>query len=133
LAASKLYGIAYWAQLHSIQVLGSDGGGYLDDVTNGLNHILNHGQHPCVVSMSLGSDGSSQAMTNVINAIVAKGSLVIVAAGNDYLSDACNSFPANIPSVIAVGATDSDDNIAFFSNVGRCVKIWAPGIVLEIV
>jgi subtilisin family serine protease len=35
---------------------------------------------------------------------------------------------ASAPSAVTVGATDSADNAASFSNWGSCVDIWAPGV-----
>lgn len=84
-ATSSEYGIAPLAQVHSVQVLGPDGSGYLDDVADGLNYILQYGFHPSVISMSLGASVSSQTMTNIINAIVAKGSIVLAAAGKTFV------------------------------------------------
>jgi subtilisin family serine protease len=35
--------------------------------------------------------------------------------------------PASEPSAITVGATDVDNNVAYFSSLGTCVDIMAPG------
>ncbi len=35
---------------------------------------------------------------------------------------------ADLDSIIFVGATDSDDNPAYFSNYGDLVDVWAPGL-----
>lgn len=39
-----------------------------------------------------------------------------------------NSSPASAPSAITVGAIDSADAKASFSNFGRAVDIFAPGV-----
>jgi subtilisin family serine protease len=49
-----------------------------------------------------------------------------VAAGNDA-RDASNSSPASEPTVFTVGATDSSDRLAYFSNFGAFVDVLAPG------
>lgn len=126
LASNPLYGICSLAQLHSIQVLDETGSGYLDDVVAGLNWILYNGIHPSVISMSLGSPSSSQSLNTVIAALINKGSLVIVAAGNEG-TDACTSYPAGTPGTIAVGATDNQDMRTYYSNYGSCVKGYGPG------
>jgi subtilisin family serine protease len=51
----------------------------------------------------------------------------VVAAGNWY-SDACNYSPSSEASAITVGAIDSTDTAAAFSNSGSCVDIMAPGV-----
>jgi hypothetical protein len=50
----------------------------------------------------------------------------VVAAGNSNV-DACSSSPAREAQAITVGATDSSDTRAWFSNYGSCLDIFAPG------
>ena len=51
---------------------------------------------------------------------------MVAAAGNDGTSG--KSYPAAYDDVIAVGATDEDDNWASFSNYGKdWVSVGAPG------
>lgn len=51
---------------------------------------------------------------------------VAVAAGNDG-ADFGNSSPAGAPGAFAVGASDSNDGIAYFSNFGGGLGVFAPG------
>ena len=51
---------------------------------------------------------------------------VVVAAGNDG-EDACFSTPAAAAFAVTVGASDSADSVAFYSNYGACVDVVAPG------
>jgi subtilisin family serine protease len=55
-----------------------------------------------------------------------------VAAGNGDIfgrpANACSYSPARVPSAITVGATQSNDASASFSNYGTCLDIWAPGV-----
>merc|ERR1719330_1827371 len=76
--------------------------------------------------MSLGGSGVVAAIEDAVDAAVAAGVVVSVAAGNSN-SDACNFSPAYVPSAITVGSTDSTDTRSYFSNYGTCVDIWAPG------
>jgi aqualysin 1 len=57
---------------------------------------------------------------------VNKGVTMVVAAGNNNAS-ACNYSPASEPSALTVGATDSGDTRASYSNYGTCVDLFAPG------
>jgi len=50
-----------------------------------------------------------------------------VGAGNAK-EDAKNTSPARVSEVITVGASDSNDAIASFSNFGPSVDIFAPGV-----
>jgi subtilisin family serine protease len=35
--------------------------------------------------------------------------------------------PASAPSVIAVGSSTNEDKISSFSNIGKCLTLFAPG------
>jgi hypothetical protein len=52
----------------------------------------------------------------------------VVAAGN---SNACNSSPARVSAALTVGATDSTDTRAGFSNYGSCLDLFAPGVNID--
>lgn len=54
----------------------------------------------------------------------AQGIIIVVSAGNDA-SDV--SYPARFPSTIAVSATTSTDELAYYSNFGPEVDVAAPG------
>jgi subtilisin family serine protease len=47
--------------------------------------------------------------------------------GNEREAGSPTSYPAAIPSVIAVGATSLDDTVAEFSNRGPHIALGAPG------
>lgn len=75
--------------------------------------------------MSLGSDGDDPVVAEQISYALSQGLVVVAAAGNDGLAQL--SYPANYAGVIAVGATDSSDNRASFSNYGANLALVAPG------
>jgi subtilisin family serine protease len=65
-----------------------------------------------------------------IDAALAAGIVLVAAAGNDGVNIGTGGqavTPASCKGVIAVGATDSSDRRAFFSNYGTDVDITAPG------
>ncbi|ORX47755.1 hypothetical protein DM01DRAFT_1338981 [Hesseltinella vesiculosa] len=78
-----------------------------------------------IVNLSLGAL-YSQACNDAIEQILRLGIHVTVAAGN-YGEDACMYSPGSTPGAVTVGATNQDDSIAYYSNFGTCVDIFAPG------
>ncbi|EXX79087.1 Prb1p [Rhizophagus irregularis DAOM 197198w] len=80
--------------------------------------------------MSLNGD-FSKSMNNIIENLTNAGIHVVVAAGNDD-TDACKSSPSSAPTAITVGATEEDsDQVVDFSNFGRCLDIFAPGVNIK--
>jgi hypothetical protein len=78
-----------------------------------------------VANMSLGGSFSASLNTAAAN-LVAAGVFLAVAAGNSN-ANAANYSPASEPSACTVGATDSTDARASYSNYGALVDIFAPG------
>ena len=76
--------------------------------------------------MSLGGPATS-SLNEATNSAVAQGMVVAVAAGNESGADACSKSPASASNALTTGATTKEDRWASFSNVGRCLDIWAPG------
>jgi thermitase len=79
-----------------------------------------------VISMSLGGYHFSQAYQEAINYAWNKGAVIVAAAGNDNIS--IPHYPSDYDNVISVGATDSNDQKADFSNFGQGVDVAAPGV-----
>lgn len=81
-----------------------------------------------VSNNSYGGGPASQAMEDVIRA---SHSVFVVAAGNDGTNnDTSPHYPSNydLNNIIAVAATDHNDQMAYFSNFGiKSVDIGAPG------
>jgi subtilisin family serine protease len=77
-----------------------------------------------VITLSL-SVSSSSAIDAAIEYAVAEGVFIDCAAGNNGPSV---GYPASHPDVMAVAATDHDDEVAGFSNPGPEVEVAAPGV-----
>lgn len=82
--------------------------------------------HAILQSMSLGG-GKSPSLDLVVNNSVKKGLHFAVAAGNDN-RDAKDFSPAAAELAITVGASTIADSRAYFSNFGKTVDIFAPGL-----
>jgi subtilisin family serine protease len=124
-------GVAKAVTIWMGSVVNCQGGGTSSKVIAGMDWIAANGQKPGVVNMSLGY-GNVTAVNDAATRLVAAGYTVAVAAGNGNFAgkpiNACNESPANSPNVITVGATDTNDKEASFSNYGTCVDILAPGV-----
>ena len=80
-----------------------------------------------VINMSLGGPGGCpQAVQQAIDAALALGSVVVVAAGNET-DNTENYAPSGCSGVITVGASNRNGDRAFYSNFGQRVDISAPG------
>lgn len=123
------FGVAKRALLHGIKVLDRDGSGSDRTIIAGIDfatkHALEHGR-PSVLSLSLGG-GASQALDDAVRSAIQSGVHVVLAAGNDG-EDASLSSPSRVKEAIVVGATDIEDKIASFSNIGSVVDVFAPGV-----
>lgn len=78
-----------------------------------------------VISISLGSDYPDDFILEAIQAAQAKGIPVVAASGNDGCD--CMVYPARYPEVVAVGALDTNNQVASFSSWGQNIDIVAPG------
>ncbi|KAK4151275.1 cuticle-degrading protease [Chaetomidium leptoderma] len=129
------YGVAKKTQLFAVKVLNASGSGTISSVLAGIDFVASDaanrtaaGQCPkgSVANMSLGG-GKSDAINSAAAAAVRAGVFFAVAAGNSG-DDAKYYSPASEPSVCTVGATDVQDVIAYFSNYGAGVDVFAPGV-----
>ena len=124
--AGSVYGVAKQATIVPVRVLNCQGAGTTSGVLAGLDWVTtDHTSGPAVVNMSLGGK-PSKALDAAVLSVIEDGITVVVAAGNAH-SSACNSSPARVSEAITVGATNSSDTRAPYSNFGKCVDIFAPG------
>jgi aqualysin 1 len=119
------YGVAKGVKLYAVRVLDCNGGGTTSGVIAGIDWVTKNRVLPAVANMSLGG-WYSQATNDAVEASVASGVVYAVAAGN-YGMDACQFSPASAAGAITVGATTRQDARAFYSNIGSCVDMFAPG------
>jgi type VII secretion-associated serine protease mycosin len=68
-------------------------------------------------------------LRNAVATAVKSGALVVAAAGNDGADGtSADTYPASYPGVLAVAASDRNDERAFFSQAGDFVDVAAPGV-----
>jgi subtilisin family serine protease len=130
-AAGGTFGVARGALIIPLAVMGCNGRGTSLEIVRGVDYVMRQQRAnpsiPVVINMSLGVAGGSSVVDNAVSRAIVAGITTIVAAGNSAV-DACTVSPARVPDAITVGATDVNDRIATFSNVGRCVDVFAPGV-----
>lgn len=103
-------------------------GDSLGDGLGGIDWLVQNKQTPAVLQMSWGpTEDTSVIAEAAVDAAVAAGITVVVAGGN-YARDACDSTTfARIPNAIAVASTDASNTRSYFSNLGPCIDMLAPG------
>jgi len=126
--AGAHYGMAKKARVIAVKVLNAAGSGSWAGVISGINWVANDSTHrPATANMSLGG-GKMQSVNDALDAAVLHGKVVMVAAAGNNNGDTCQFSPASAPEAIAVGASDNQDRKATFSNHGRCMHLFAPGV-----
>lgn len=118
-------GIAPKCKMTSLRTLDANGSGYTHYSTAALAWIASQ-PDPHIVNMSLGSSHRSPHQDAICKALYDKGCIIVAAAGNENTGS--KSYPAAYESVMAIGATDSSSDRAWFSNYGKHIVVSAPGV-----
>jgi aqualysin 1 len=142
--STDVVGVAPGARLTGVKVIGCDGSGSVSNVIEGIDWVTAKARKPAIANISL-STGASRAFDSAVRKSANSGIFYAVAAGNDH-DNACNYSPARAGKarrdtngdgkidykdsngIVTTAATDSSDEEARFSNYGRCVDLWAPGV-----
>ncbi|OGC05188.1 hypothetical protein A2276_04535 [candidate division WOR-1 bacterium RIFOXYA12_FULL_43_27] len=126
--AKGVAGVGWNHNILAVKVLDSNGDGSIADVSNGIKYAADYGSD--VINLSLGDDSPSSTLKEAVDYAIAKGSLLVCAAGNENTSEPL--YPAAYDGVLAVAATDSSDQRSIWSatrasNWGTWVDLAAPG------
>ncbi|CAK7238407.1 hypothetical protein SEUCBS140593_010657 [Sporothrix eucalyptigena] len=130
---SATYGVAKKTQLFAVKVLDASGSGSYSGVIAGIDFVAQDAKtrvpaqctKGAVANMSLGG-GFSAAVNSAAAALISAGVFLAVAAGNSA-ADAGDYSPSSEPTVCTVAASESVDDMAYYSNYGSVVDIFAPG------
>lgn len=122
--ALDVAGVSWNAKIMALKFLDVTGKGFTDDAARAFYYAVDNGAD--VVSNSWGGAGFSQALEDAINYAHSQGLIIVASAGNDDSNRPV--YPAFYENVIAVAATDSNDQRAPFSNYGDWVDLAAPGV-----
>jgi serine protease len=127
-------GVAFGAKVVPVRVLGKCGG-YTSDIADGIiwasggtvSGVPANANPAKVINMSLGGGGTCGTTTqNAINSARLRGTVVVVAAGNNN-ANAGSYTPASCAGVVTVAATNRSGGRSYFSNYGTVVDVAAPG------
>jgi len=123
-------GVSWRARIMPLRVLDATGAGFTSDIVSAIEYATANGAH--IINASLGGTAYSQAMKDAIKAAGDAGVLFVAAAGNDGTNnDGTHHYPSDydLPNIVSVAATDSNDALASFSNYGSTsVDVGAPGV-----
>jgi hypothetical protein len=100
-----------------------------DSLADGINYAVSSGAR--VISMSIGYSSPSTAVRQALLNAYQHRVVVVASAGNSgtYSSgQAPESFPADYPGVISVGAVSAAGSVAGFSSDNLSVQVAAPGV-----
>lgn len=119
-------GVAPKAELIIGKVLGNDGSGAFHWIADGVLWAVEQGAQ--IINMSLGGPASSHRLYQAIHVALAKGVMVICAAGNEGSLFQNNiGYPGRYGGVITVASHDENGNRSGFSSRGGEIDVMAPG------
>jgi subtilisin family serine protease len=121
--ATGLAGACWTCVVLPVKVLDADGTGNTATIAAGIVWAVDHGAK--VINLSLGSPGTTDALSEAVRYAALRGVVVVAAAGNS--GSAIPFYPAAEPSVLAVAATNENDRLYSWSNHGAWVEVAAPG------
>ncbi len=120
-------GVAPQVDLYAVKVLDDWGYGQRSDLIAGIEWALGEGIQ--IINMSLQNYDDEEDLEEAINNAYAAGVLLVGAAGNHWHGPV--SVPGKYADVITVTASDVNDGLAWFSNIGPEVELIAPGVDVE--
>ncbi|EST23154.1 hypothetical protein N566_25920 [Streptomycetaceae bacterium MP113-05] len=125
-------GLAKAAKIMPLRYTGGDDPDQKGD-SGTMSEAIDHAVSKGVDIINISSDTADKKPNTGLEAAVARAVaadiLVVVAAGNDGTDGKLEkTYPAAYPGVLAVGASDRNNERAEFSQKGRFVDLAAPGV-----
>ena len=125
-------GVAPGAPLTGVKVLDCDGVGSHSSVLKGVDWVTANANKPAVANMSLAGP-ASRTLDDAVRKSARSGVFYSLAAGDNSALGACKFSPARAGAgtnngIATVAATNKRNVEPSWSDYGRCVDIWAPGV-----
>jgi subtilisin family serine protease len=117
-------GLAPSARILPVRVLDSAGNGNTYNAARGIVWAVSRGAD--VINLSFAGNQIDPQMQAAVDYAVRHDVVVVAAAGNQGCSGP-TTYPAALPGVIGVAASNRHDRIAPFSTCGPAVDVSAPG------
>jgi subtilisin family serine protease len=118
-----LAGYCWTCSIMPVKVLAADGHGSGEAIAAGIRWAATHGA--TVINMSFVLDQADAVVAGAVAAAVARGAIVVAAAGNVGGSDV--RYPGGLPGVISVGGVDRSSALYPWSTYGPWTSVAAPG------
>jgi serine protease len=133
IAAGLRFGVSKKVKVVPLRVFGCSGLADRSHVIQAMEWTIVNQQlspSPAVINMSISMNNSygSVALDTAFKNVIAANILPIVSGGNNS-TDACAWGSRR---GLTVGATARDDSIAYFSNIGKCIDLFAPGRLVNV-
>ena len=125
-------GVAPEALLYDLKALGDDGSGYISDIIEAIQWASDPDGNGLaddrldIINMSFGAEIGNIFLRVACHLAYRDGLLLVAAAGNEHGGPV--GYPAAYNRVVAVSATDVNNQIASFSSTGPEVEFAAPGV-----
>jgi serine protease len=121
-------GVAFNSRLMPLRIFPRNGGARVSDAIQAVNFAARNGAD--IINMSYGANTPSNAERQALQSAYRTGVSLFASAGNsgnddDFSGDV--DYPARYDMVLAVGATDLAEDLAYYSSYGPHLDIVAPG------
>ncbi|MEW6681018.1 MAG: S8 family serine peptidase, partial [bacterium] len=117
-------GLAWNCKLLAVKCLDDKGFGNDADIDKAIRYAADNGAK--VINMSFGGEEAGITIKEACDYAYNKGVFLVAATGND--GNATMFYPAGYENVMAVAATNQNDQKAGFSNYGGWVDVASPGM-----
>ncbi|CAO3613090.1 unnamed protein product [Cunninghamella blakesleeana] len=125
--AGYVHGVAKGATIHAVKILDKSGSGTTSGLIKALSHVIEVAEPgKSLINLSL-SGPKSKVLDDIIKEATKSHNIPIFVSAGNAGTDACFFSPSSSKDVFTVGATDSNDRVPSYSDVGKCVSIYAPG------
>ncbi|WP_181792879.1 type VII secretion-associated serine protease mycosin [Streptomyces sp. WELS2] len=123
-------GLAPEATIIPIKQNDADGNGTADKLAQAIRHAIRVKADVINISQDTANAASPDPdLQRSVNEALAAGIVVVASAGNDGLGgNRKKTYPASYPGVLAVAASDRNNERAAFSQSGDFVGVAAPGV-----